>query len=84
MPSSSNRDQRVGNVIDPIIEVEGPSSVQVTHQPKIETERLSDEEILKSIRKKSYLKAKRLLEEIKQFPLKINWNKEGLARLNGH
>ena len=49
IPSSSNRDQRAGNVIDPIIEVEGPTSVQVTNQPEIETERLSDEEILKSI-----------------------------------
>ena len=85
MPSSSNCDQRAGDVIDPIIEVEGPnSSVQVTHQPEIETERLSDEEILKSVRKKSYLKAKHLLQEIKHFPLKINWNRDGLARLNGH
>ena len=24
------------------------------------------------------------LQEIKQFPLKINWNRDGLARLNGH
>ena len=54
MPSSSNRNPRAGNVIDPIIDVQRSSnSVQVTHQPEIETERLSDEEILKSIRKKS-------------------------------
>ena len=85
MPHSSREsDQRAGKIIEPDISVEGPIFVDVAKVAKVETDRLSDEEILKTIRKKSLVKAKRLLEKIKEFPLKINWDSTGLARINGH
>ena len=66
MPYSSREsDQRAGKIIEPDISVEGPISVDVANVAKVETERLSDEAILKTIRKKSLVKAKRLLEKIK-------------------
>ena len=66
MPQSSREsDQRAEKIIEPDISVEGPISVDVANVAKVETERLSDEAILKTIRKKSLVKAKRLLEKIK-------------------
>ena len=66
MPHSSREsDQRAGKIIEPDISVEGPISVDVANVAKVETERLSDEAILKTIRKKSLVKAKHLLEKIK-------------------
>ena len=66
MPQSSREsDQRAGKIIEPDISVEGPISVDVANVAKVETERLSDEAILKTIRKKSLVKAKHLLEKIK-------------------
>ena len=66
MPQSSREsDQRAEKIIEPDISVEGPISVDVANVAKVETERLSDEAILKTIRKKSLVKAKHLLEKIK-------------------
>ena len=66
MPHSSREsDQRAGKIIEPDISVEGPIFVDVANVAKVETERLSDQAILKTIRKKFIVRAKSLLEKIK-------------------